>query len=126
MTLRKSPQCFSYSVSPIDGSGALPIFGTASATMDKEVGATEIGVGAPQQEVADHEVREDVEVSDVPGGVAGEEEMRQPKTGRRPILPTKAEVEEHFPLHLQYRSWCRHRRAGKGRLAPHLVEPPGM
>ena len=60
---------------------------------------------------------------DVPGAV-GEEEMRKPKVGHRPVLPTKAEVDEHFPLHLHYRSWCRHRRAGKGRLAPHLVEPP--
>ena len=31
---------------------------------------------------------------------------------------------EHFPLHLQHRSWWRQRRAGKGRLAPHIVEPP--
>ena len=46
--------------------------------------------------------------------------MRKPRIGRRPILPTKAEVMEHSPLHLQYRSCC---RAGKGRLAPHIVEP---
>ena len=80
----------------------------------------EIDDGAPSREVADHE---EAMLADVPGGV-GEEEMRKPKVGRRPVLPTKAEVEEHFPLHLHYRSWCRHCRAGKGRLAPHLVEPP--
>ena len=50
--------------------------------------------------------------------------MRQPKVGRRPVMPTKAEVDERFPLRLHYRSWCRHCRAGKGRFAPHLVEPP--
>ena len=50
--------------------------------------------------------------------------MRQRKVGRMPVLPTKAEVDEHVPLHLHCRSWCRHCRAGKGRLAPHLVEPP--
>ena len=52
-----------------------------------------------------------------------EEEMRVPKIGRRPMLPTKAEVDEHFPLHLKYRSWCKHCRAGKARRAPHIVEP---
>ena len=52
--------------------------------------------------------------------------MRKPRVGRRPILPTKAEVEEHYPLHLHYRSWCRECSAGKGRLTPHLVEPPDM
>ena len=56
------------------------------------------------------------------GGV-GDEEVRKPRIGQRPILLTKAEVMEHFPLHLQSRIWCRHCRAGKGRLAPHIVEP---
>ena len=43
--------------------------------------------------------------------------------GRRPELPTKAEIAEHFPLHLKYRSWCAHCRAGRARLAPHISEP---
>ena len=51
------------------------------------------------------------------------EEVRQPRVARRPVLPTKAEVEEHFPLHLQYRDWCMHCRYGKANLAPHLAEP---
>ena len=42
---------------------------------------------------------------------------------RRPVLPTKAEVEEHFPLHLNFRSWCEHCVAGKARLAQHIVQP---
>ena len=50
--------------------------------------------------------------------------MRKPKVSRRPVLPTKAEVDEHVPLHLHYRSWCRRCRAGRCGLAPHLVEPP--
>ena len=50
--------------------------------------------------------------------------MRKPRVGRRPILPTKAEVEDHYPLHLHYGDWCSDCRAGKGRLAPHLVELP--
>ena len=103
MTLRKSPQCVSYSVSPIHCICASPLFGTASAALDREVDATEIDGGAPPLEVADHDERDEPEMADVPGGV-GEEEMRQPKVGRRPVLPTKAEVDEHFPLHLHYRS----------------------
>ena len=43
--------------------------------------------------------------------------------GRRPLAPTKAEIDEHYPLHLNYRSWCEHCRAGKARQDPHLVEP---
>lgn len=78
---------------------------------------------APPHKVDGQELREEAEVPDVPGGI-GAEEMRKTRVGRRPILWNKAEVEEHFPLHLQYRSWCRHCRAGKGRFAPHSVEPP--
>ena len=96
-------QCVSCSVSPFDGTGASPWFGSASATLDGEVDATEIDGDAPALEVADHDERDEPGMADVPGGV-GEEEMRQPKVGRRPVLPTKAEVDEHFPLHLHYRS----------------------
>ena len=38
-------------------------------------------------------------------------------------MPTKAEMEEHYPLHLHDRSWCLRCGAGKARLAPHLCEP---
>ena len=50
---------------------------------------------------------------------AGEFEVRKHKVGRRPILPTKAEIEEHYPLHLNYRSWCSHCVAGKARWSQH-------
>ena len=50
-------------------------------------------------------------------------EVRPPRVARRPILPTKADVEEHLPLHLNYRSWCEHCVAGKARLAQHMVQP---
>ena len=39
------------------------------------------------------------------------------------FLPTKAEIEEHYPLQLRYISWCPHCRAGKARLTPHMCEP---
>ena len=37
-----------------------------------------------------------------------------------PLLPTKAEVDEHYPLHLNYRSWCAHCVAGKARSNQHV------
>ena len=49
------------------------------------------------------------------------EEVRNPRVARRPVLPTKAEIDEHFPLQLNYRSWCAHCVAGKARLAQHIV-----
>ena len=123
ITLRATSTGVNYSVSPIDGIRASPLLGTASATLDLEVDdKMKSGDEAPPRVIAD---RDQAEGDDLPGvhGGAGEEEVRKPRVGRRPILPTKAEVLEHFPLHLQYRSWCRHCRAGKGRLAPHIVEP---
>ena len=39
------------------------------------------------------------------------------------MLPTKAEIAEHFPLHLNFRSWCEHCIAGKSRLAQPIVQP---
>ena len=50
---------------------------------------------------------------------AGEFEVRKHKVGSRPLLPTKAEIEEHYPLHLHYRSWCSHCVAGKARSSQH-------
>ena len=38
---------------------------------------------------------------------------RRPHVGKRPYTPTKAEVEEHNPLHVHYRSWCPHCVAGR-------------
>ena len=119
--MRDNPQCFSYSVSPFVGFNAAPLFGTASAAQDEEVNKVEIVDAAPPVEAAGPVLQGEGEQADVRGGV-GEDEIRRPKIGRRPVLPTKAEVDEHFPLHLQYRSWCKHCRAGKGRLAPHQVE----
>ena len=36
-----------------------------------------------------------------------DEECRVPVVIPRPIAPTKAQLDEHFPLHLHYRSWCK-------------------
>ena len=42
------------------------------------------------------------------------DEARRPQVARRPITPSKAEVESHLPLHIEYRSWCPHCVAGRG------------
>ena len=64
------------------------------------------------EEGEDKEIDEDsVEVPGVPEAI---EEARAPRIARRPNTPTKAEVEEHMPLHIHYRSWCPHCVAGKG------------
>ena len=36
----------------------------------------------------------------------GSDEAQVRKTGARPHAPTKAEMAEHYPLHLNYLSWC--------------------
>lgn len=48
-----------------------------------------------------------------------EVEMRNPATVLRPTAPTKAQLEEHLPLHLNYRSWCRHCVSGKAHATRH-------
>ena len=45
----------SFSVSPIDGIAASPLFGNASAAQDQEVDAAEIDGETPPHEVVDHD-----------------------------------------------------------------------
>ena len=53
------------------------------------------------------------------------DEQRRPRVSRRPMTPTKAEIDEHLPLHLNYRSWCKHCVAGRARLAQHATAEVG-
>ena len=53
----------------------------------------------------------------------GEYGERQPRVGRRPDAPTKKEVEEHYPLHVHYRSWCPHCQAGRSTSKQHRGKP---
>ena len=55
-----------------------------------------------------------------------EEQEQGAEAGRRvpvkvqnPLLPSRAEVEEHELTHLPYRSWCSHCVRAKGRAADH-------
>ena len=48
-----------------------------------------------------------------------ENRARIPRVARRPASPTQADLDEHLPLHLEYREWCEHCVAGKGMAAQH-------
>ena len=50
--------------------------------------------------------------------------IRNPRKLADPKLPTKKDVDEHELSHLPYRSWCRYCVEGKGKVAPHLKQPP--
>ena len=54
---------------------------------------------------------------------AADQEAREPRVARRPYTPTKAEVEAHEPLHVEYRSWCESCVAGKGISHQHKMDP---
>ena len=42
---------------------------------------------------------------------------------RRPSAPTKQDVDEHLPLHLEYRDWFEECVAGRGHAAAHRRKP---
>ena len=82
----------------------------------KEVG----GSAGAEAEEPSVEVREANEMS---AEVENCEEIRAPRVARRPYTPSKTEVEAHYPLHLEYRSWCPHCRAGRGISMQHRYCP---
>ena len=105
------------SISPISD-----ISRAADATPSVEHGELAEGQEKQRGRVEDqsHEpVREDIGIPDAHA------EVQPPGVARRPVLPTKAEIEEHYPLHLNYRPWCEHCVAGKSRLAQHMAQPSG-
>ena len=79
------------------------------------------GVSDENKGLVESEEAKNEEVMPVP--LAEDDEVRQPRVVRRPMAPTKAEIEEHYPLHLNFRSWCEHCMAGKGKHDPHRIEP---
>ena len=48
-----------------------------------------------------------------------EDGARAPRIASQPYVPTKAEIEAHFPLHAEYRNWCRFCVEGKGTSRQH-------
>ena len=73
-------------------------------------------MAAAQIVAEDVEKESDVVVTDETGeeSAADEQGARVPRVARRPYTPTKAELEEHLPLHLEYRSWCEACVKGRG------------
>ena len=74
-------------------------------------------IGAEELEVEKKD--EEVETQPVPDLP---DETRIPRVGRRPVVLTKAEIEERFPLQLHFRSCHPDCSAGQARLAQHRVE----
>ena len=95
--------------------GAYSVIGNSISPVDQR--ALEVSEG--NKELVDTEGQKSEEVVPVP---EDGEEVRQPRIGWRPMAPTKAETEEHYSLHLNYRAWCEHCRKGRGRQDPHIVE----
>ena len=110
-------------VSPLRSNDAAPLYGATSSDQELTVSTGEASGDAPAAPAEEGEREVEAEAVETAEKEEGEGEVRKPRVGKRPLLPTKAELEEHYPLHLNYRSWCPHCRAGKARLAPHLCEP---
>ena len=108
--------CVNFSISPSNGKDAKPLCGFVSAVHDLEADEKIDDEKLPHEAADVLEEVEGLEELDV-REVVGGEEMRRPRVGRRSMLPTKAEINEHLPLHPNYRSWCKHCRAGNARLA---------
>ena len=49
----------------------------------------------------------------------GAKEGLRAKVVRKGYSPTQKEIDEHMPLHLPYRAWCRHCVKGKCHGCPH-------
>ena len=52
------------------------------------------------------------------------QEARAPKIAFRPYVPTKAQIDAHYPLHAEYRSWCKYCVEGKCGSRPHKAGDP--
>ena len=83
----------------------------------------EEGVTSQGRGVEGVEGMEDVAVAEDSGGEGLGE--RKPVVGVRPQGPTKAEIEEHFPNHAHYRSWCADCRAGRSISRQHRKRSAG-
>ena len=105
----KHPRCsVSHSISPVTSNVPAP---SGAGIEDEELFGGEIGAGpsVPGRDRQNGGEADGVEVEKADGEKQQEEEeIRKPRVGVRPQQPTKAEVEEHYPLHLNYRSWCEH------------------
>ena len=56
---------------------------------------------------------------------AGAAEAQPARLGIVLVIPSEAEVEQHEPTHLPFRSWCRHCARAKSKESPHHESSPG-
>ena len=50
---------------------------------------------------------------------------RQPRVTKAPAAPTQKEKDEHYPLHIKFKSWCPYCVAGQGISDQHRSLPDG-
>ena len=111
---------FDNSISPFDNKD-LPMMAKNAENESEDKSMTEDKEKPVEAPIEEKEWPADVPLPpDDPDG-----EYRRPRVGRRPVAPTKADLDEHLPLHLHYRSWCKHCVAGKARLAQHTTAAAG-
>ena len=110
-------------ISPLRCNDAAPSYGASSSNQELTVSTSEATGEAPVAPAGGIDREGEVAAIETAEKDEGEGEVRKPGVGKTHLLPTKEELEEHYPLHLNYRSWCPHCRAGKSRLAPHLCKP---
>ena len=91
-------------VSPLRCNDAVPLYGASPSNQELTVSPGEVIGEAPAAPAEGIERAVGEAAAQAAGGEEAEGEVRKPRIGRRPLLPTKAEIEEHYPLHLNYRS----------------------
>ena len=64
----------------------------------------DVGRDEAEEEVGNREV----EVPELGEADRPEYDVPRHRIARRPLLTTKAEIVEHYPLHLNFRTWCAH------------------
>ena len=87
-----------------------PIYDVGEGNGEESVVGTGTGEAALSGHAGHQEPREEVEGEDGDGGAVRVDEEsygeRKPKAAKQPEVPTKAERDSHYPLHINYRSWC--------------------
>ena len=73
-----------------------------------------VGAGEVSGDAAASSDVVEVAMEEEDGSPEEAEEARKPQVAKRPVTPSRAEVESHLPLHVEYRSWCPHCVAGRG------------
>ena len=95
------------SISPIDNKVASADAAKDSEDKEKEAREEQMegsGLEGPEEIEEDGRMHLESKGPESAAIAAEDFEVRKHKIGRRPMAPTKAEIDEHFPMHLNYRS----------------------